>query len=123
MTVPTGRHPATTPTAATTVAEGAGAGAVLPHAWLSARLSVYLRRAPESIDPTVPLAEYGMDSVAALSLCGDLEEEFGLEVEPTLLWDHPTVESLLRRLSAVLAAAAPADSPAGPAATAAVDQR
>ncbi|MBT2546203.1 acyl carrier protein [Streptomyces sp. ISL-44] len=116
MTVPTGRHTATTATAAT-------ADGVLPHAWLSARLSVYLRRAPETIDPTVPLAEYGMDSVAALSLCGDLEEEFGLEVEPTLLWDHPTVASLVRHLSAALAAAAPAGPPAGPAATAPADQR
>ncbi|MGW0748088.1 acyl carrier protein [Streptomyces sp. NPDC002587] len=101
MTVPTSRHTATT---ATTTATAAGAA---PHAWLSARLSLYLRRAPETIDPTVPLAEYGMDSVAALSLCGDLEDEFGLEVEPTLLWDHPTVESLVRHLSAVLAATEP----------------
>ncbi|MEU9300201.1 acyl carrier protein [Streptomyces sp. NPDC048269] len=100
MTVPTSRHTATTAAAATTVG-------VPPHEWLSARLSLYLRRAPETIDPTVPLAEYGMDSVAALSLCGDLEDEFGLEVEPTLLWDHPTVESLGRHLSAVLAATEP----------------
>ncbi|MEV7541031.1 acyl carrier protein [Streptomyces sp. NPDC089915] len=94
MTVPTSR--------ATAV------GAAAPHEWLAARLSLYLRRTPESIDPTVPLAEYGMDSVAALSLCGDLEEEFDLEVEPTLLWDHPTVEALVRHLEQVLPAAAPA---------------
>ncbi|MFD9102061.1 acyl carrier protein [Streptomyces virginiae] len=91
MTVHTGR-PAT-------------ADGVLPHEWLYARLSLYLRRAPGTIDPTVPFAEYGMDSVAALSLCGDLEDEFGLEVEPTLLWDHPTVESLLTHLGSVLPAA------------------
>ncbi|MFD9165298.1 acyl carrier protein [Streptomyces sp. NPDC059558] len=94
MTVPTDR-----PTAA--------AGSVLPHEWLYARLSLYLRRAPETIDPTVPFAEYGMDSVAALSLCGDLEDEFGLEVEPTLLWDHPTVASLVGHLSTVLPAGSP----------------
>ncbi|MGR4880728.1 acyl carrier protein [Streptomyces sp. LARHCF249] len=117
MTVPTGRHTANT---ATTAAEAGAEGAV-PHAWLSARLSVYLRRPAETIDPTVPLAEYGMDSVAALSLCGDLEEEFGLEVEPTLLWDHPTVASLVRHLSAALAAVAPAAAPTAP--TAPADQR
>jgi acyl carrier protein len=50
-----------------------------------------------------------MDSVCALSLCGDLEDVFGLEVEPTLLWDHPTVDSLVRHLAAVLPAAALGD--------------
>lgn len=100
MTIPTGRHALAADTAK---ADGV-------YEWLSARLSLYLRRAPESIDPAVPLAEYGMDSVAALSLCGDLEEEFGLEVEPTLLWDFPTVTALVRHLTAVLP-----DVPADPA--------
>lgn len=77
--------------------------------WLLDRLAVYLRRPAEGIDPTVPLAEYGMDSVCALSLCGDLEDVFGLEVEPTLLWDHPTVDSLVRHLAAVLPAGALGD--------------
>ncbi|MEV7027321.1 acyl carrier protein [Kitasatospora sp. NPDC093558] len=77
-------------------------GVPLPE-WLSARVAMYLRRPAISIQPTVPLAEYGMDSVQALSLCGDLEEEFGLDVEPTLLWDYPTIESLLGYLGQVLA--------------------
>lgn len=92
MTIPTGRQAVAADTAK---ADGV-------YEWLSARVALYLRRAPETIDPTVPLAEYGMDSVAALSLCGDLEEEFGLEVEPTLLWDFPTVAGLVRHLAAVL---------------------
>ncbi|MET9960279.1 acyl carrier protein [Streptomyces sp. NPDC006326] len=71
-------------------------------AWLLDRVALYLRRPASTIDPAVSLAEYGMDSVMALSLCGDLEDEFGLEAEPTLLWDHPTVESLLAHLLTVL---------------------
>ncbi|MER5640638.1 acyl carrier protein [Kitasatospora sp. NPDC002227] len=63
--------------------------------WLLERLACYLERPAAAIDPDEPLAEYGMDSVCALSLCGDLEEVFGLEVDQTLLWDHPTVRSLL----------------------------
>jgi acyl carrier protein len=47
--------------------------------------------------------------VCALSLCGDLEDVYGLEVEPTLLWDHPTVDSLVRHLAAVLPAVALGD--------------
>ncbi|MHB9864467.1 acyl carrier protein [Streptomyces sp. YIM S03343] len=62
--------------------------------WLTTHLAVYLDRLPESIEATVPLAEYGMDSVCALSLCGDIEDDFGLIVDPSLAWDHPTVAQL-----------------------------
>ncbi|MEU7068019.1 acyl carrier protein [Streptomyces sp. NPDC053429] len=113
----------TVPSALTGTQHTTADGGVLPHEWLMDRLSLYLRRAPESIDPGVPLAEYGMDSVAALSLCGDLEDEFGLEVEPTLLWDHPTVTALLRHLQQVLPAPAPAADALSAALAPARDQR
>ncbi|MFF4402725.1 acyl carrier protein [Streptomyces sp. NPDC001480] len=70
------------------------------HQWLTTHLAVYLDRVPESIDATVPLAEYGMDSVGALSLCGDIEDDFGILVEPSLVWDHPTVAQLVAHLAA-----------------------
>ncbi|MFC7864959.1 MULTISPECIES: acyl carrier protein [Streptomyces] len=68
--------------------------------WLLDRLAAYLHRPAETIDPAVPLADYGADSVVALSLCGDLEDEWGVVAEPTLLWDHPTVGRLLAHLPA-----------------------
>jgi acyl carrier protein len=70
------------------------------HQWLTTHLAVYLDRPPENIDPTVPLATYGMDSVCALSLCGDIEETFGFSVDPSLAWDHPTVGELAAHLAA-----------------------
>ncbi|WP_128382085.1 acyl carrier protein [Streptomyces cavernae] len=70
------------------------------HHWLTTHLAVYLDRLPETIDATVPLAEYGADSVCALSLCGDIEDDFGIVVEPSLLWDHPTVAQLAAHLTA-----------------------
>jgi acyl carrier protein len=78
----------------------------LPRGWVLDRLALYLNRPADMIDPSVPLAEYGMDSVCALSICGDLEDEFELIVEPTLLWDYPTVESLVRYLATELGARA-----------------
>ncbi|WP_052498926.1 acyl carrier protein [Streptomyces vietnamensis] len=66
--------------------------------WLLDRVAAYLHRPADTIEPDVPLAEYGMDSVMAMSLCGDLEDERGLEVEPTLLWDHPTMDALRSHL-------------------------
>jgi acyl carrier protein len=64
--------------------------------WLVSRLSRYLRRAEEEIDLDVPFTEYGLDSVAALSLFGDIEDEFGFYLEPTVVWDHPTISGLAR---------------------------
>ncbi|MET7800282.1 acyltransferase domain-containing protein [Streptomyces decoyicus] len=63
--------------------------------WLTARLRHYLGR-PVAAD--VAFAEYGLDSVAALSLYGDIEEEFGPLIDPTDIWDYPTVRELTRYL-------------------------
>ncbi|MFI5807648.1 acyltransferase domain-containing protein [Streptomyces sp. NPDC051561] len=61
--------------------------------WLMQRLTHYLGR---PVDPDVPFAEYGLDSVAALSLYGDIEEEFGPLAEPGDIWSYPTVNQLAR---------------------------
>ncbi|MGW1023369.1 acyl carrier protein [Streptomyces sp. NPDC002577] len=76
-------------------------------AWLTDRVAEYLRRPASDIDPGVPLAEYGLDSVAALSLCGDVEDHFGLPVDPTAAWDFPTVRALAGHLLTELAAQPP----------------
>ncbi|OII64917.1 polyketide synthase [Streptomyces sp. CC53] len=77
--------------------------------WLAERIALYLKRQPAEIDPDTPLAEYGLDSVAALSLCGDIEDDFDVLVEPTAAWDHPTVHALAAHLAEELAAQAAQD--------------
>lgn len=72
--------------------------------WLVDRVAIYLQREPGEIDPNEPLAEYGMDSVAALSLCGDVEEDFDLVLEPTVAWDYPTAAALAEHLAEQLKA-------------------
>ncbi|GAB3666372.1 acyltransferase domain-containing protein [Streptomyces sparsus] len=64
--------------------------------WLVERLGTYLNR---SVPPDQPFPELGLDSVAALSLYGDIEEEFGSLIEPTDIWVHPTVNELARFLA------------------------
>ncbi|MFI2643388.1 acyltransferase domain-containing protein [Streptomyces sp. NPDC018610] len=63
--------------------------------WLLERLAHYLGR---PVEETAPLHEY-LDSVAALSLYGDIEAEFGPLVEPTDIWLHPTVRDLARHMA------------------------
>ena len=68
-------------------------------AWVLQQVSSYIERPVADIDPDVPLAEYGMDSVYALGLCGDIEAEFGLDVDPTLAWQYPTATAIAGYLS------------------------
>ncbi|MFC8349609.1 acyl carrier protein [Streptomyces sp. NPDC057280] len=83
----------------TTRTSGQAALAAALRGWLTARLALYLDRPEASLDDRTPLVAYGMDSVTALSLCGDLEDEHGLIVDPNLVWDHPTIADIVDHLT------------------------
>ena len=70
--------------------------------WLTERVADYLERPPAEIDPTVKLRDYGLNSIHALGLCVDIEETVGLLVEPTLAWDHPTIDTIAAHLTELL---------------------
>ncbi|AFY75732.1 MAG: acyl carrier protein [Hydrococcus sp. C42_A2020_068] len=72
--------------------------------WIVAYLADLLETEPEEIDVTIPFDRYGLDSSAAVGLTGDLENWLGTEVEPTLLYDYPTVEALVEHLNSQLKA-------------------
>ncbi|MGW9182213.1 acyl carrier protein [Agromyces sp. NPDC055661] len=76
------------------------------EAWLEGRVVAYGKVEADSFTADTPLAELGLDSVYALTLCGDIEDAFDLEVDPTIVWDHPTIRSLAHGISERLAAAA-----------------
>jgi acyl carrier protein len=54
---------------------------------------------PSSIDVQQTFDNYGLDSLQAVSLSGDLETWLSREISPTVVWDYPTVEQLARYLS------------------------
>ncbi len=62
--------------------------------WLTVRVSQRLQMAPQEIDPHTPLAAYGMDSVAATRLSGELAAHLGKPVPATLAYDYPTISLL-----------------------------
>ncbi|MFF7791547.1 phosphopantetheine-binding protein [Streptomyces sp. NPDC007991] len=72
------------------------------HTWLTERVATYLRRSPEDIDTSVPLADYGLDSLTALAITADIEDEFEVTVDDALTWDHPTIDALSQALSELL---------------------
>lgn len=66
--------------------------------WLAARVASYVQRPVHEIQTNTPLAEYGLSSVYALTLTGDIEDHLGLVVDPTVMWDHPTIDALTEAL-------------------------
>src|SRR5215470_14844917 len=67
--------------------------------WLIANIASVVNMDPTKIDVTQTFDNYGMDSLQAVSLSGDLETWLKREISPTVVWDYPTVEQLARHLS------------------------
>ncbi|GFG65835.1 phosphopantetheine attachment site domain protein [Mycobacterium kubicae] len=62
--------------------------------WLSAKVAAQLNVTPDTIEIDCPLADYGIDSAASLTLCADLEVEMGIPVETTIVWDYATIDAI-----------------------------
>lgn len=53
----------------------------------------------EQIDTNKSLLDYGVDSIRLIELSGILEEHFNFSIEPALLYEMPSIESLLKKLN------------------------
>ena len=67
--------------------------------WLVARLSEALKLSPSEIESRVPFTRYGLDSLGAVSLAGRLQDALSRTLPASLLFDYPTIESLVRHLN------------------------
>lgn len=67
--------------------------------WIVSYLSELLELAPDEVDVTLPFDSYGLDSAVAVGMTGDLEDWLDTKLDPTLLYDYPTVESFSRHLA------------------------
>jgi acyl transferase domain-containing protein/acyl-CoA synthetase (AMP-forming)/AMP-acid ligase II len=77
-----------------------------PHApalalqtWLQTRLAEVLNLTPQQLDIRRPFADYGVDSVLATQLSGELESLQGRRLPATLLYEFSTIEKLAHHLS------------------------
>jgi len=46
--------------------------------------------------------DVGLDSLATTQVVQELSREFGVELKPTLLFDHPTIEALAKHLTEMI---------------------
>jgi acyl carrier protein len=71
--------------------------------WLTARLAASLDVSPTTLEPMVPLAEMGVDSVHAVSLVGEIEAHFDIDADPTMIFDYPTLSHIAEYIRTAVA--------------------
>lgn len=69
------------------------------QAWIASYLAELLEIDPDEVNVKIPFDQYGLDSAAAVGMTGDLEDWLDRKLDPTLLYDYPTVESLAQHLA------------------------
>jgi acyl carrier protein len=78
--------------------------------WLIERLAYYLNYDPAHLDPTVSLSEYGLDSVYAVAVRGDVRDRFGIHLDERTVPRDSSVDLLV----SIMAGHRPADAVAAP---------
>lgn len=69
------------------------------ESWLVSKLAQQLKVSANSIDIHEPFATYGLDSMAAVLISGELAQWLRRQLSPTLVYDYPNIEALARSLS------------------------
>lgn len=59
--------------------------------WLIKQLAEQLSLDPNAIAIKEPLTRYGLDSIDAVTMVGDIEDVLDVELPSTLFWDYPTI--------------------------------
>ncbi|TGO03690.1 hypothetical protein PN36_02185 [Candidatus Thiomargarita nelsonii] len=67
--------------------------------WLLTKISEKLQIATTQIEVREPLARYGLDSVTAVSLSGELETWLERKLSPSLVYDYPSIQALAHYLA------------------------
>ncbi|MBN8657042.1 MAG: AMP-binding protein, partial [Anaerolineae bacterium] len=98
--------------AETRTTEKPGMNSNVLQTWLVTRIASILEMDAAEIDPRQPFTYYGLGSVQAVSLTGDLEDFLGRKLAPTLAWDYPTIELLANHLASSSQPTKPVSSPA-----------
>jgi acyl carrier protein len=79
--------------------------------WLTLKFADWLEVSADDLDAQQPIASYGLDSISAVTLSVQLEEELSVELDTAVLWDRPTLESLAEHLTEKLNAAGSTELP------------
>jgi acyl carrier protein len=63
-------------------------------AWLADYIANLVQIPPNEVVPDREFTSFGIDSSGAVGLAVDLGYWVGIEIDPTLVYDYPTIESI-----------------------------
>lgn len=72
--------------------------------WLSDYVAKIAQMQPAAVDVERPFSHYELDSISTVEMTADIEDWLGVRLEPTLIWDYPTIARLATHLSDLKAA-------------------
>jgi len=75
--------------------------------WLVNYLARILETPPAEIDVDASFDQFALDSVNAIGMTGDLETWLGVQIDPMVAYDYPTIRSLSQYLAELSAANKP----------------
>lgn len=67
--------------------------------WLVEHLADRIKISPDEVETDVTFESYGIDSQVALQMSGALEKLTKHQLSPGLLYEHPTIDSLVAYLA------------------------
>ncbi|MCA9704852.1 MAG: acyltransferase domain-containing protein [Myxococcales bacterium] len=67
--------------------------------WIVAHLATALQRDPAEVPLHEPFTRFGLDSLGATRMIAALSRATGRRLSPTLVWEHPTIASLVAHLT------------------------
>jgi acyl carrier protein len=67
--------------------------------WLINYISTVLDRVDSGVPSDQTFDTYGFDSVELVLMIGVMDEELGIEVDPAMLFEHPSIDALARAYS------------------------
>jgi acyl carrier protein len=68
--------------------------------WLVSYLARQMQIPADTIDVSAPFDSLALDSATAIGMTGDLEQWLGKPIDPTIVYDYPTIEEISEHLSA-----------------------
>lgn len=81
----------------------------LVRSWLMEAVARYARVNVSLLTPETTFQDVGLSSMAAVMLSGELSDAFGIEVDPLLTWDYPTIAEAAHALCKGQAGVAPSE--------------
>lgn len=66
------------------------------RSWLVKRMATHLKRNPDTIDPAKPFEDYGLDSMFAVKVTGELEKVVEMRLSPALLFENTCIDDVAK---------------------------